>query len=853
MNQTTKIAKSNGTALTVRYGPILSTICFKSNAIALFLLIGFAGMLNGQITDGVKFFDSQVKPLLEEHCWECHRSDPDDLGGELSLASRESMITGGDSGSLLDDISPQKSLLLRVLSYDDDAYQMPPEGKLSDKEIAVFEKWVDLGLPWNPDDELQLELDDGDGPPQVNAETKNWWSFQKVKRPDIPATTDSNWASNEIDSFILARMEKANLKPAIDATKTELVRRASYDLLGLPPTAQQVEAFVSNDSPSAWEELIDELLASPHYGEKWGRHWLDLVGYAESNSFERDNTKPFVWGYRDYVIRSFNEDKPYDQFLTEQLAGDELDDVTIDSMTATGFYRLGAWDDEPADRKLAKYDELSQIVTVVGQSMMGLTVDCARCHDHKFDPIPQSDYYQMVSFFENIRSYGVRDRNSVLAASVTRMDEREIDESTRIAHREKVDSVAEELSSIEEPVKKDFEPVDHEEFKHINNRKRVLKKYIGKSISQEDFDKYAELRNQWRKLTENPPQGIREILCIKEDGTEPPDSFIQIRGNPHAQGKVVTPGFLSVLSPPEPEIRVPVSGKSTGRRRAFAKWLTGKQHPLTARVMANRLWQYHFGRGIVRSTSDFGFQGSAPTHPELLDWLASELTASDWLLKPIHKKIMLSRAYRMSTSVNENAYAADPENDHFWRFNPRRLTAEEIRDSILFVSGQLNLEKIYGPSVYPPMPQEVLDGQSMPGNNWHQSNEQDSRRRSLYIHIKRSMGVPILETNDAATNDSPCPVRFVTTQPTQAIGLLNSEFTNNQAELFANLIREENAQPETQVAAVLRRVFQREPTKAEIDRGVALMKDSALQEKSAEALKIFCLLALNLNEFVYLH
>ncbi len=806
----------------------------------------------GQDDDGVAFFNAEVKPLLKEHCWECHRNDPDDLGGELSLASRASMISGGESGSLIDEAAPQESLLLRVISYDDDAYQMPPDGKLSDEAIAVFKKWVELGLPWNPDDERELETDAGDGPPQVNDESKSWWSFQKVKRPSIPETKISNWSRNEIDSFILAGLEKVNLLPAVDATKRELIRRAYYDLLGLPPTPEQVDAFIRDDSDDAWENLIDELLASPHYGEKWGRHWLDLVGYAESNSFERDDTKPFVWGYRDYVIRSFNDDKPYDQFLTEQLAGDELETVTIDSMSATGFYRLGAWDDEPADRKLAKYDELSQIVTVVGQSMMGLTVDCARCHDHKIDPIPQADYYQMVSFFENIRSFGVRDNASVLAASVTQMDEREIDDATRESHKQQIESVLSKLESIEAPVKKDFEPVEHEEFKRIINRERVLKKYIGKSISQEKFDQYVKLQKQWLDLKENPPQGIRKILCVKEAGSEPPESFIQIRGNPHAQGEAVKPGFLSVLSPPEPKIEVPANGKSTGRRRAFAKWLTGKDHPLTARVIANRLWQYHFGRGIVRSSSDFGFQGSTPTHPELLDWLASELTANDWHLKPIHKKIMLSRAYRMSTDFHEGAAAIDPENNNFWRFNPRRLTAEEIRDSILFVSGQLNLEKVYGPSIYPPMPQEVLDGQSMPGKNWNRSNEVDSRRRSLYIHTKRSMGVPILETNDAATNDSPCPVRFVTTQPTQAIGLLNSKFTNDQAELFAKLIREEHSDPSEQVAAVLKRVFQREPSDTEIERGVVLMEDSTLKDNPEEALKIFCLLALNLNEFVYL-
>ena len=806
----------------------------------------------GQDGSDETFFSEQVKPLLKQHCFECHRNDTDNLGGNLAMASRASMIVGGESGSVVDKNSIENSLLLRVLSYEDDMPQMPPEGKLSDEEIAVFKKWVELGLPWNQNDEIELEQNHSEGPPQVNDETKSWWSFQKPTHPEVPKIKDADWFANEIDAFIFARLQDSGLEPAPAATRQELVRRASYDLLGLPPTPEQVEAFVKDQSPNAWSNLIDELLASPHYGEKWGRHWLDLVGYGESNSFERDDTKPFVWGYRDYVIRSFNEDKPYDQFLTEQLAGDELEKVTIESMTATGFYRVGSWDDEPADPKLAKYDELSQIVTVVGQSMMGLTVDCARCHDHKIDPIPQADYYRMVAFFENIRPYGVKDHNSVLAASVTRMDEREVDAATREAHQKKVETVEAELDAIAEPVKKDFEPVEREEFKRRINRERVLKKHIGKSLSKEEFDRYVELQKKWRELTENPPQGIRRILCVKEHGAEPPESFIQIRGNPHARGEAVSPGFVSVLSPPEPKIQTPASGKSTGRRLAFANWLTSEDHPLTARVMANRLWQYHFGRGIVRSSSDFGFQGASPTHPQLLDWLASTLVADGWRLKAMHRKIMLSRTYQMSTRFNKDAHAVDPENDHFWRFNPRRLTAEEIHDSILFASGQLNLEKVYGPSIYPPMPEEVLKGQSMPGKNWHTSNVNESRRRSLYIHVKRTMGVPILETNDAATTDSPCPIRFVTTQPTQAIGLLNSKFTNRQAELFANMIRESHDQPKDQVVAVLRRVFQREPTEVDIARGLELMNDAAIQEKPDEALKVFCLMALNLNEFVYL-
>lgn len=809
--------------------------------------------VTAQDSAGVEFYDSQVKPLLEAHCFECHREDPDYFAGEFALASRQSMIDGGDSGSSIDFDNVDESLLLRVLSYEDDAYQMPPEGRLDDEEIAVFRKWIELGLPWNPDDEFEIDSD-GHGPPPVNDETKQWWSFQKVRRPDVPELADSNWATNEIDHFIGAKLAAENLTPAPQASKQQLVRRAYYDLTGLPPTPQQVEKFVNDSDPNAWSKLIEQLLASPHYGEKWGRHWLDLVGYAESNSFERDGTKPFVWQYRDYVMQSFNDDKPYDQFLREQLAGDEFENVTVESMTATGFYRLGAWDDEPADPKLAKYDELSQIVTVVGQSMMGLTVDCARCHDHKIDPIPHADYYKMVSFFENIRRFGQRDQKSVFDASVTRMEERSVSDEVRAEHDAKLADVVEQLAAIEDPVKEHFEPVEHEEFKRIANRERVLKKYVGERLTKDQFETYKDLQRDLKRLTDNPPQGIRKILSVKEHGETPPKSYIQIRGNPHAQGDEVQPGFLSVLSPPEPKVQPIAGGNSTGRRLAFANWVADGEHPLTARVMANRLWQYHFGRGIVRSSSDFGFQGSPPTHPELLDWLAAEFVAANWSIKSMHRKIMLSQSYQMSTKFSDESYAADPENDHFWRFNPRRLTAEEIRDSILAVTGQLNLAEVYGPSIHPALPAEVLAGQSMPGKNWRPSEPDEARRRSVYIHVKRTLGFPILEINDAATTDSPCPVRFVTTQPTQAIGMINSKFTNDQADHLAKLVSSKHNEPESQVAAVLRRVLQREPDEREVDRGLALLNDPALTKSGSQedALRIFCVLALNLNEFVYL-
>ncbi|MFT7634030.1 MAG: hypothetical protein ACI87E_005089, partial [Mariniblastus sp.] len=633
-------------------------------------------------------------------------------------------------------------------------------------------------------------------------------------------------------------------------SRQALIRRATYDLTGLPPTPAQVESFVNSNDPAAYRNLIDQLLDSPHYGEKWGRHWLDLVRYAESNSFERDGTKPFVWRYRDYVIRAFNDDKPYDQFLVEQLAGDEIETPTTDSIIATGYYRLGQWDDEPVDPLAAKYDDLDDIVATTSQTMLGLTVNCARCHDHKIDPIPQADYYKMVSFFENIHRYGVRSDDTVQANSVRTIAGSATPAETD-RHASNVKDLDTEIAAIVKIASPGFESVEHEDFQYEMNKLAIMKKRVGNQITRKQFNNFRDLLNQKKKLAENPPGSIK-VLCVKEDGNTVADSFIRIRGNANVKGPQVKPGFISVLSPPDAKIKA--TDTSTGRRLAFANWVVDPQNPMTSRVMANRIWQYHFGRGIVRTTSDFGFQGAQPTHPELLDWLAAEFIKQKWSMKNMHRLIMNSSSYQMSSEFRPEGYERDPANDLLWRFNLRRLTAEEIRDSILAVAGELNREKMFGPSIFTIMPQEVLAGQSRPGKGWGQSSEDDRRRRSIYIHVKRSLGVPILTTNDSADTDSTCPVRFITTQPTQALGMLNSEFTNRQARHFAAEIKQQHpTDPREQIKAILERVTQRSTTPAEIDRGSKLIQSWIEQENTSadQALELFCLLAINLNEFAY--
>jgi hypothetical protein len=802
------------------------------------------------------FFDREVKPLLAAHCLKCHGSG-DKVRGGLYLTTRDGILKGGDSGAAVSLESPRESLLLDAVNYG--GLEMPPSGKLKAEQIAVLTKWIDQGLPWGASDPLAAPTTDSHAPPPVDDAAKAFWSFQPVVRPTPPATHDDGWVRTPIDAFVLAKLEQAGLKPAPAANKTSLLRRAYYDLIGLPPSPEEVEAFVADESPRAFERVVDALLASPHYGERWGRHWLDLVRYAETNSYERDGAKPFVWRYRDYVIRSFNDDKPYDQFVTEQLAGDELDPATPDKIIATGYYRLGIWQDEPVDAEQELFEDLDDLVRTTGEVLLGLTIGCARCHDHKLDPLPQTDYYRMLAFFRNVRRFGVRSQESIEDASVRTLasaEEIHRNEQQIASYTQQQKEVQEALSGLDERILAKLTGVAKDDWKTEAMRVDIARREIGKAISQQEFDRYAELFARREELAKARPVGLEKALCVKEHGRECPPTYVLVRGNAHATAAQVEPGFPTVLSPPNPVNSLPAEGvPSTGRRRALAQWIASSENPLTARVMVNRIWHYHFGRGIVRSTSDFGFQGIRPTHLELLEWLASDFVAGRWRLKRLHKLIMLSSTYQMSSQASDQALANDPLNDLLWRFDMRRLAAEEIRDSILAVNGSLNRQAMFGPSVYVTIPDEVLAGQSMPGAGWGTSLPAESARRSIYIHAKRSLAVPMIASFDGPDSDASCPARFTTTQPTQALGMLNSTCVNEQAAHLACYLRDRAGEnQEAQVRLALRCLFQREPTRGEIERGLNLL--ASLQKKHGLspdlALKQFCVAGYNLNEFVYL-
>lgn len=807
----------------------------------------------------VDFYEKEVKPILTQHCLKCHGAD-DKVKGGLSLATRKAVVDGGDTGSAIDPKDPDASLLLKAIHYADESMRMPPKGKLPAKDIATLSKWVKDGLPFPAD---KLGDTAAQAPPKhkggvVTEEAKRYWAYQPVKRPPLPEVKDRGWVRTPVDAFVLARLEAKGLKPVKPADKATLVRRAYYDLWGLPPTPEQVDEFVRDQSPDAWERLIDRLLASPHYGEKWGRHWLDVVRYAETNGYERDGPKPFVWRYRDYVIRSFNADKPYDLFVKEQLAGDEMPGYNPDAVIATGYYRLGLWDDEPADPLLALFDGYDDLVTVTGQGFLGMTLNCARCHDHKVDPVPQADYYRMLAFFRDIRPFSDTrgTASSTNTTDITPPEKRAVYESELKERQAKIDALVRKMTAVEDEAIKKM-PAEDQRAAEGADRPQVLAK-VPQFLGEGEKAGYRELKKQRAALERRPrPAGQEFALSVNNCDARPPAVHVLARGNPHAKGAEVKPGFPAVLGFADPEVS-PSNPKTSGRRTVLANWIASPGNPLTARVMINRVWQGHFGRGIVPTPNDFGKLGESPTHPELLDWLAAEFaqpsgSGNPWTLKRLHRLIMTSSAYQLSSAGDQANLKADPSNALFWRFNMRRLNAEEVRDSILSVSGSLN-PKMFGPSVYPKIPKEVLAGQSVPGQGWPVSPPEEASRRSVYVGVKRSLQVPVLATHDQADTDNSCPVRYTTTVPTQALGLLNGEFANETAAAFAGrLAKEFPGDLSAQVARGIRLTTGRVPSPDEIAKDAAFVRELRAKHKLDETTAItrYCLLLLNTNEFVY--
>lgn len=695
------------------------------------------------------FFAKQVAPLLARHCLECHNSS--DPKGGLDLTRAEGLAAGGDSGSAIVPGDAAASLLWQRVSSG----EMPPEGKspagaqreLTPTEKATLREWIAAGAVWGagPIDALAQSSDRRAG--------ADWWSLRPIAELQSPCVDVQEAVTNPIDSFVLARLYAAGLKPSPPASRAALIRRLAFDLIGLPPSPAEVEEFVNDASPVAYEKLVDRLLASPHYGERWARHWLDVVRFAESQGFERDRLRPNAWPYRDWVVAAFNGDMPYDEFLRRQLAGDVLwpDDPT--AVVATGFLVAGPWDEvgqtqqSEAMKAVVRQDELEDLVGVTAQTCLALTVHCARCHDHKFDPVSQTDYYRFAAALGGVR------------------------------HGER-------------------------------------KTPTGPGM---------------------PASGAVYAVTPRQ----PEATYVLRRGDTRQRGDVVSPGGVKAVAAARAEFGLAPDAPEAQRRVKLAEWITAAENPLTARVMVNRLWQYHFGVGLVDTPNDFGFNGGRPSHPELLDRLAGELTRNGWSLKQLHRTIVLSATYRQAAGFNAQAAEIDAGNRLLWRKSPLRLEAEELRDAVLEVSGQLN-RTMGGPG--------YQDFHTFTNNSqFYEVFDAEGvavQRRSLYRTCIRSGTSPLLDVLDCPDPSATAPTRAVTTTPLQALALLNDSFMLRMAERFSERLRAEAGNDlAAQVDLAYRLAFAR-PIQAE-------ERSMAETFVSQHGLAAFCRVLFNANEFLY--
>ncbi len=765
-----------------------------------------------------EFFTKQVRPILEANCFQCHSHTAKKAKGGLMLDARASALKGGDSGPALVPGNPDKSLILKAVGYGDDELRMPPKGKLPETKIAVLREWVQRGAPWAGKSDQAVRT-----PGTITEEDRQWWAFQPVREPALPDVKEPAWMRNPIDRFIKARLDKEGLAPAPIAGPRALVRRLYFDLIGLPPTPTEVEEFVAAWEQSAQpqgvaENLVDRLLASPRYGERIARVWLDLVRYAESDGFRLDSYRPGAWRYRDYVIRAFNSDKPYDQFIREQLAGDEINPDDPECLTATGYLCHGIYEYNQRDARTQWNDMLNEITDVTGDVFMALGMGCARCHDHKYDPILQKDYFRLRAFFEPLMFYD----DKPLA---TAKEQAAYMEGMRKWEKAAAPVLA-EIAKIEAPVKAKLDaeftakfPKDIQEMmrKPVEMRtpqekqlaalayRQVLYEFerIDTHVKGEAKARLIELRKELHKFDAQKAPELPLGLTVRDVGPVAPATIIPKKAN----AEPIEPGFLTILDPTPAKISATKS--DTGRRLALANWLTRPDNPLTARVIVNRLWQMHFGRGLVATSSDFGRLGEKPSHPELLDWLAHRFVQDGWSIKSMHRLMVTSRTYLQAAvqtpEVSKTSgVLQDPENRLLWKMPTRRLEAEQIRDAILAVTGKLDLTA-GGPSVEPREP-----------------------RRSVYCKVMRNTRDPLLDVFDWPENFQSTAQRNVTTTPTQALLLLNSPFMLRQAQDFAACLQKE--QPSTNDAlidAAIRRAWGRPATPEEVRIGVQFLSKQA--------------------------
>jgi hypothetical protein len=801
-----------------------------------------------------RFFEQQIRPLLVKHCYECHSKDAKKIKGGLVLDTKMGWQAGGDSGEAIIPGNPDKSLLMKVVKYEEDDMEMPPKYKLKDAEIQALHKWVQMGAP-----DPRLGKSTAITRREIDVEkARSYWAFTPVKKQPIPKVKDIRWPISDIDYYVLAKLEAKGLQPVIDADRNTLLRRATFDLIGLPPTPKQISDFKNDPAPlpKAFAKVIDRLLESKQFGIRWGRHWLDVARYAESVGGTRNYPFNFAWRYRDYVINAFNADLPFDRFITEQIAGDLLPAQNAahrNKLTsATGFLALGAQDLNETDTVQFTSDVVNEQVDMTSRSFLALTMGCARCHDHKFDPIAQTDYYAVAGIFNstNMQS-GVRNRgrggNSNYVSATELIELQAVENGSKAAPNTAAASVNSKQQKIA-----DLTKLFNETRTRVGKLKSEQKKLAKSKLSRTDKVAYNLKRKQLTNLLSADSRRLREIAAsLKKLGKDPNkkkkgggklphynfamgaiegtpiNAKVNIKGDPHTLGKTVPRGFIRVATDPKAPT-ITLNTKQSGRRQ-LAQWIARKENPLTARVMVNRIWHHLFGVGIVRTTDNFGVTGAKPTHPKLLDHLASSFVKQGWSVKKAIREMMLTRTYMLASDNNDKNNAVEPDNTLLWRANHRRLEVEAIRDAVLYISGNLMLTNA-GPSPV------MKSGNNDLGRTNASYNNINTAHRSVYVPVVRQMLPPMWETFDFADPAETKGARDVTTVAPQALFMMNNPFVLKHARSTADrLVKLDNIEDRQRIERAFQLTLSRMPTSAERNQMLKYIKNFETQNKQGKA------------------
>ena len=783
------------------------------------------GAATSSDSQGVRFFESRIRPLLARHCYECH--GPDKQEGSLRLDTLKGILSGGDSGMVVQSGKPNASLLVTAVTYQDQSLQMPPENRLSKQEVSDLRKWIDSGLPHPDSDSMPVQS----RTESAKSEQGPLWSFQAPGRIEVPEPDHTNWSISPLDQFIYSGLQRHGLKPAAPADRLTLLRRTSLTLTGLPPSPEVAREFLDDTSPSALAKLVERLLGSPEYGERWGRHWLDVARYADSNGLDENIHHGNAWRYRDYVVNSLNADKSYAEFVTEQLAGDLLkaanDADRYQKLIATGFLAIGPKVLAEVDETKMEMDIIDEQLDTVGRSIMGLTLGCARCHDHKFDPISTEDYYALAGIFKSTRTM---EHYTKIARWWENPIPSEEDRQRTADHEQQLAESRHQIDELVKATRRDL----------LATRENAAAE---SEIPESDFPdeviaKLKKLRDALAAAEKSPPEVATAMGVLERDVKDLP---IHIRGSHLTLGDVVPRGFPKRLRQPgDPGLRPDQSG-----RLELARWLTSGHHPLTARVLVNRVWRWHFGQGLVATPDNFGVIGDRPINRELLDWLAVEFIRNDWSLKWLHRTILLSSTWQMSSQSDPAAESVDPQNRLQWRANMRRLEAEAIRDSILAVTGQLD-SKLGGSLV------SLGNREFFFNHTSKDETDYNSNRRSIYLPVVRNHLYEVFSLFDYSDAGSVVGHRTTSTVAPQALFLLNSEFILTASRRLAQSLIDSSSDPGDRIRNAYQRVLFRSPDREELDEALRFV--NANDDTPAEELptwSMLCQALLTSNEFLY--